>query len=82
MQRGFAHIRIAQLALCSEVQQWNGANISGKHKKTSPLLVRNKIAAHYRRPEAAGKLSCLHHREVTRLSLHPEDILNTMGGKE
>ena len=33
MQRGFAHIRIAQLALFSDAQQWNSRNVSGKGKK-------------------------------------------------
>lgn len=33
MQRSFVYIRIAQLALFSEAQQWNSTKLSGKGKK-------------------------------------------------
>lgn len=56
MQRSFLRIRIAQLALYSDVQQWNSTKLSGKGKK--PAQCWEEIRLHLIKSDQRQQGSC------------------------
>lgn len=84
MQRSFAYIRIAQLALFSDAQLWNNTKLSGKGKK--PAQCWEEIKLHLIKGDQRQQRSCPVSITEGRLAcnsrsgLHPQ--LSCMGGKE